>query len=85
MLDAQGTSISIRVLNSGIFSGAMIPPIINAFLMEKNYKYFLISVVSSQVVCILSFFGIWALGKQILKYRSALDNQVEAKSLTTAE
>ena len=63
----------------------MIPPMINAFLMEKNYKYFLISVVSSQVVCILSFFGIWALGKQILKSRSELDNQVEAKSLTTAE
>ena len=63
----------------------MIPPIINAFLMEKNYKYFLISVVSSQLVCIVSFFGIWALGKQILKRRTELDNQAEAKSLTTAE
>ena len=85
MLDALGTVITIRVLYSENFSGAMIPPMINAFLMEKNYKYFLISVVSSQVVCILSFFGIWVLGKQILKYRSELDNQVEAKSLTTAE
>ena len=53
--------------------------------MEKNYKYFLISVVSSQLVCIVSFFGIWALGKQILKRRTELDNQAEAKSLTTAE
>ena len=51
------------------FSGAMIPPLINMYLMEIDFTYFIGTVLASQLICIISFFGIWRIGKN-LKSRS---------------
>ena len=48
-----------------IFSGAMIPPLINMYLMEIDFTYFIGTVMVSQIICILSFFGIWRIGKKL--------------------
>ena len=50
----------------------MIPPLINMYLMEIDFTYFIGTVMVSQIICILSFFGIWKIGKK-LKQRS--DNE----------
>ena len=51
------------------FSGAMIPPLINMYLMEIDFTYFIGTVLTSQLICIVSFFGIWRVGEK-LKSRS---------------
>lgn len=50
-------------------SGAMIPPLINMYLMEIDFTYFIVTVLTSQLICIASFFGIWRIGEK-LKSRS---------------
>ena len=50
-------------------SGAMIPPLINMYLMEIDFTYFIVTVLTSQLICIVSFFGIWRIGEK-LKSRS---------------
>ena len=50
-------------------SGAMIPPLINMYLMEIDFTYFIGTVLTSQLICIVSFFGIWRFGGK-LKARS---------------
>lgn len=50
-------------------SGAMIPPLINMYLMEIDFTYFIGTVLTSQLICIVSFFGIWRFGEK-LKARS---------------
>jgi len=86
---SQWTKMSgkyIGVFGVGCTSGAMIPPLINGFLMEKDYQYYLLSVIISQAVCVISFAGIWLLGKHILS-NSRLPNSdsVENKPLSSNE
>ena len=82
----QGLIDSSNMFISLVFSGAMIPPLINGFLMEKDYHYYLLSVIISQAVCVISFAGIWLLGKHILS-NSRLPNldSVENKPLSLNE
>ena len=60
-------------VNSLFLSGAMIPPLINMYLMEIDFTYFIGTVLTSQLICIVSFFGIWRIGEK-LKLRSESEN-----------
>ena len=59
-------------VNSLFLSEAMISPLINMYLMEIDFTHFIGTVLTSQLICFVSFFGIWRIGEK-LKLRSESD------------
>ena len=63
-------------VNSLFLSEAMISPLINMYLMEIDFTHFIGTVLTSQLICIVSFFGIWRIGEK-LKLRSESDKTID--------
>ena len=55
------------------FSGAMVTPILNSYLMEERYDSFVTTTMICQLLCSLSFLLIWFVGSELkVKTQTAL-------------